>query len=114
MEKIIFFDMDGTIIYKDEITGQPVISQKLKEVLKKVQEKGHKLFIATGRPYAFLAPEILDFGFDGYVLANGSCVLYHGDYIAHTPLNKEDVEELVNEFEKEKLNMYYSIKITHI
>ena len=39
------------------------------------QENGHYVFIATGRPYAFLSQAILNFGFDGFILANGAHVV---------------------------------------
>ncbi|MBS5114395.1 MAG: HAD family hydrolase [Erysipelotrichaceae bacterium] len=103
MGKIIFFDMDGTILYHDEVTGFPVISPRLRMTLKKVQERGHKIFIATGRPYAFLSKDVLDLGFDGYVLTNGACVLYHDQMIYHSPMNISHITPLVQEFEKRKI-----------
>ena len=43
--KIIFFDIDGTLIAMDQDT----ISEKTLEALKRLQEKGVKLCLATGR-----------------------------------------------------------------
>ena len=43
--KLIFFDIDGTIIPED--TG--VIPESTKEAIKKAKENGHLVFINTGR-----------------------------------------------------------------
>ncbi len=43
--KIIFFDIDGTLIAMDQDT----ISEKTLEALKRLQEKGVKLCLATGK-----------------------------------------------------------------
>lgn len=110
MKKVIFFDMDGTLLYRDEETGLPVISKKTKEVLRKVQEKGHLLFIATGRPYAFLDKDVVDFGFDGYVLSNGAVVLYHDHLLYHAPMKKQWVQSLVNDFETRKIEYIMQTK----
>lgn len=45
-KKIIFFDIDGTLI--DEKTD--IIPDSTKEALKKAKENGHLIFINTGRP----------------------------------------------------------------
>ena len=48
--RIIFFDIDGTLV--DQATGQ--ISQTTRQALHRLQEKGILLCIATGRaPVAF-------------------------------------------------------------
>ncbi len=96
MGKIIFLDMDGTLIYSSSFGQDPTMTSYTKKILKKVQEKGHQIFIASGRPYAFLAQEIMDFGFDGFVLANGSVVLYKGKYLINEKLKKDYVMDLIN------------------
>ena len=47
MIKAIFFDVDGTLISK----SRSVMSEGVKAVVKQFQEKGSKLFIASGRHY---------------------------------------------------------------
>ena len=65
MKKAIFFDIDGTLI--DARAGVPHFSPRLRAALNNLQNAGHYIFIATGRPRAFLQKEILDFGFDGFM-----------------------------------------------
>ena len=43
---LIVLDLDGTLL-----TDEKVISEKTKLTLKKAEEKGHHIMIATGRPY---------------------------------------------------------------
>lgn len=112
MNKIIFFDMDGTLLYSENNIN-PIINDETKRILKQVQEKGHLLFIASGRPYAFLAKNVTDFHFDGYVLANGAVALYQGQRLHHIPMERNLVEYVVSEFEKRKIEYilqteYYS------
>ncbi|CAM4063074.1 HAD family hydrolase [Streptococcus penaeicida] len=45
-KKIIALDLDGTLLHRDN-----TISDYTKNVLQKVQEKGHHVVISTGRPY---------------------------------------------------------------
>ena len=47
MIKAIFFDVDGTLISK----SRSVLSEGVIAALKQLQEKGIKLFIASGRHY---------------------------------------------------------------
>lgn len=45
-KKIIAIDLDGTLLRYDS-----TISNYTKEVISKVQAKGHQVVISTGRPY---------------------------------------------------------------
>lgn len=65
-----------------------------------MQAKGEYVFIATGRPYAFLSEDIRNFGFDGFVLMNGSYVQAREKCIYKEPMKKDFVKELVDQFEQ--------------
>ena len=60
--KIIFFDIDGTLIAMDQDT----ISEKTLEALKRLQEKGVKLCLATGRG-PMLVPHFEGVEFDAFL-----------------------------------------------
>ena len=101
MGKYLFFDMDGTLlVYTEE---GPKITEKTKKVLREVQKMGHHLYIASGRPWAFLDDEVKNFGFNGFILANGACVIENGKLMANHPIGKERIQPLVEEFEKRKM-----------
>ena len=55
MIKIIFFDVDGTLISKE----RSYISEKVLVALKQLKEQGIKLFIATGRHYLELGLSLI-------------------------------------------------------
>ena len=97
MKRAIFLDIDGTIL--DCIRGITEITPKVKAVIRMLQKNGDYVFIATGRPYAFLSKAILDFGFDGFILANGAQVIIDNKVIYENPMDKEDVKEITSSFE---------------
>ena len=61
--KILFFDIDGTLI--SESSGE--IPESTKTALKRAQENGHITIINTGRTRALIEPRLQDMGFDGYI-----------------------------------------------
>lgn len=88
--KIIFFDIDGTI-YFPELDG---ITQKVREAITKTRKQGHLCFIASGRPYGYIAKNVREIGFDGYVLANGANIKYQNKDLKTRFLNPIDVKKL--------------------
>ncbi len=101
MKKAVFFDIDGTLL--DCMDGILDITPKVKKMIKSLQENGDYVFIATGRPYALLAKNILNFGFDGFILANGAHVLINNETIHSEPIDKEFIKDLVKAFEKNNI-----------
>lgn len=101
MKKAIFLDIDGTLI--DCFKGILDITPRVKAVIRAIQAKGDYVFIATGRPYAFLSQAIIDFGFDGFILANGAQVIINNKTIYSDYIPRETIESLVKILEKEKI-----------
>jgi len=76
--KIIFLDVDGTIIdYDNHIPESAVVA------IRKAREKGHLVYVCTGRSKAEMPPEIWDIGFDGMIGGNGSYVEHEGQVILY-------------------------------
>ena len=98
MKKVIFFDIDGTLI--DCTRGITEMTPRVKKSIKKLQTDGNYIFIATGRPYAFISEELLKFGFDGFVFTNGAQVVVKEELIYKQEINKEVVNEIIKNFEK--------------
>lgn len=101
MKKAIFLDIDGTLI--DCFNGMTEISPKVKTVIRSLQSKGDYVFIATGRPYAFLSQAILEFGFDGFILANGAQVIINNKTIYSDYLKKDFLKDLISKLEKNNI-----------
>ncbi len=89
--KIIFFDIDGTLVNPQ--TG--LISDKTHHALTRLQERGIKICISTGR-----APsEVPDFGplkFDAYCTYNGSLCFTDNTILHSNPIAAEDVALVLN------------------
>lgn len=89
-KKIIFFDIDGTL-YTHTLGG---ITQNVKDAIAKTRELGHLCFVASGRPYGYIADNVKAIDFDGYVLANGANIKYQGKDLEARYMNYEDVKTL--------------------
>ncbi|MFR7590679.1 MAG: Cof-type HAD-IIB family hydrolase [Longibaculum sp.] len=91
--KIIFFDIDGTL-YTSELGG---ITTAVREAIAKTQALGHLCFVASGRPYGYIAKNVREIGFDGYVLANGANIKYQNQDLEVRAMNYDDVKELCHQ-----------------
>ena len=88
--KIIFFDIDGTLIdmQKKEITERTV------ETLRRLQERGILLCIATGRT-PMTVPRFEGVEFDAFLTFNGSYCYNQKEDIYANPIPAEDVKQLL-------------------
>lgn len=103
MRKIIFFDIDGTIFSHQKRS----ISEKVRQSIKKAKEKGYLCFIASGRPYGYIAENVKAIGFDGYVLANGANIKYREENLVTRYLNAKDVQELYMKVQKRDIEYVF-------
>ena len=93
-KKAIFFDIDGTLI--DITKGQLQMTAKVQAAIMELRAEGHHTFIASGRPYSYLDPELRESGaFDGFVLMNGAAVILDGKTIFSQPLLHDTVMEII-------------------
>ena len=100
--KAIFFDIDGTI----RSFNTKTIPDNTKETLRKLKEKGIKIFIATGRApfHTKFLDDLLDFKFDGYITINGQyCYLNTGEVLNDQILSKKDIEQVLPYFKENKI-----------
>lgn len=89
--KIIFFDIDGTLIDMEK----KQISEKILETLSKLKENGIRICVATGRS-PMLLPRFPGVEFDAYLTYNGSyCFDKHQDIFSH-PLTRKDVYTIMD------------------
>lgn len=88
--KIIFFDIDGTLW--DPSAER--ISDRTREALKKLREKGIVLCIATGRPSVCL-PDFGDLQFDAFCTFNGALCYTDREIIHSDPIAPRDVAKVL-------------------
>lgn len=123
MIKIIFFDIDGTLVNYGTHTITPAVT----DALLQIQKKGIKLFLATGRPN-FVIPKFEGIQFDGALAFNGAYCYDHEGVIYKNPLNKDEIhilqtnakklnkaiayattEEMFSDYFQENLDRYFKM-----
>ena len=88
--KIIFFDIDGTLVDMQN----KKISVKTTEALQRLKENGIKICIATGRSPISL-PKFEGVDFDAYLTFNGSYCYNQSGAIFSNPIRTEDVQRII-------------------
>ena len=68
-KKIIFFDVDGTLV--DVRPVKEMIPESTIQAVRETRSKGNLCYLCTGRSLAEIYPQILDVGFDGIIGAGG-------------------------------------------
>ncbi len=95
MTKALFFDIDGTLVsFKTHSIPSSTI-----EALEAAREKGHKLFIATGRPKAIInnLSELQERNLiDGYITMNGAYCFVEQEVIYKSAIPQEEVKAMAD------------------
>ena len=91
MIKAIFFDIDGTLVS----FNTHKVSNASKIAIKKLKEKGIKVFIATGR-IKLQVDNLDDLEFDGYITANGHDCYVDDKEIYRNAISKETIYSLID------------------
>lgn len=89
--KVLFLDVDGTIIRPDN-----TIEYSTKNAILQVQEKGLDVFFATGRPIHELKELGKKLNIHSFIGYNGSYGIYKGQDLFYNPLNLETVQHLLD------------------
>lgn len=106
MKKVLFFDIDGTLL----VPGEKKIREDIVEALKKIINEGNDVFIATGRCYMQAKNLIDQIGTKNYVCSNGQEVCINGKIIYQSFFSENDVDYLVDIFEKNDINWSYETR----
>ncbi|MGB4659613.1 MAG: Cof-type HAD-IIB family hydrolase [Mobilitalea sp.] len=94
--KIIFFDIDGTILsHRDNSISDSTIS-----AIKQAQANGHLTFINTGRTLAELEDRITEIGFDGYVCGCGTYILHNDSVLLQQTIDAATLPTLIDDLHK--------------
>ena len=88
-KKYVFFDVDGTLM-----DIRSVMEDSTRDSLIKLRERGHEIFLATGRGYFNIPHFIRELGFSGMVLTDGAYVEYNNEVLAHQTMDKSQLDAL--------------------
>ena len=70
MSKLIFLDVDGTLVdYHNRIPESAI------KAIRQAREKGNLVYVCTGRSKAEMQPELWEIGLDRMIGGNGSYVV---------------------------------------
>lgn len=93
MRKALFFDIDGTI-WDDSHR----IPDSTREAFRRMKERGHYLFISSGRTRVFIPDrELLPLGFDGILAGCGTYGEFKGEVKFYHQIPQEEIWR-VNDF----------------
>ncbi|WP_049474109.1 MULTISPECIES: Cof-type HAD-IIB family hydrolase [unclassified Streptococcus] len=101
MSKIIFLDVDGTIVDYDNH-----IPNSARQAIRKARENGHLVYVCTGRSKAEMPDDIWNIGFDGMIGGNGSYVEHKGQILQHQLIPYETAKRAVDWLESRGLEFY--------
>ncbi|MDW8515224.1 Cof-type HAD-IIB family hydrolase [Priestia flexa] len=88
-KKIVFFDIDGTLLDHDK-----KLPESTKQAVNQLKEKGYEVAIATGRA-PFMFKELRDeLGIDTYISFNGQYIVLNGEVLYQNPLDVQELQAL--------------------
>lgn len=82
--KLIFFDVDGTIITRDHRVPSSAV-----QAIHDAQSKGNLCIVNTGRPFTHIEPAVTAIGFDGYICSCGQYILLGDQCLLHDRVDPE-------------------------
>ncbi|MDR0639381.1 MAG: HAD family hydrolase [Spirochaetaceae bacterium] len=93
MKKIVFLDIDGTLMALDQTVPQSAI-----EACRSARKNGHLLYICSGRQSVEIPRHVRAIGFDGVVSAGGASIEADGRNIFQAFMDIGTVTRLVDFF----------------
>ena len=110
-KRYLFFDIDGTLL-----AGGPLgyVPESTRAAIKKLEEAGHFVSIATGRAQFMAEPYMRMLDMQNMVSDGGNGITIGGKLIGIEPLNKADVVALVRECEEKGLTWGLSVDNSNV
>lgn len=107
MIKIVFFDLDNTLL--SHRTNR--IPESAIKAIKQLQRQGILCFLATGRNRCLIPQEVDDLALDGMMTLNGQvCFAQNKEVLYSFPLTPEDQATAVKYFNEKKIGIGISEK----
>lgn len=101
MGKVIFIDIDGTLLdYENKL---PASADR---AIKEARKNGHRVYICTGRSEVEVYDYISDIGLDGMIGGNGSYVKDEDTVVMHQLITLEQCKHIVDWCHSRNLEFY--------
>ncbi len=105
MDKLFFFDIDGTLI--ECSLGIYSILDETKKSMDALKANDNGVFLATGRCKCFIVDGVMEYPFSGYVTCNGACVEYNNKIVYKKNIDAEAIVATVELCKKYGFNFYF-------
>ncbi|GAE34863.1 HAD family hydrolase [Halalkalibacter akibai] len=89
--KILFLDIDGTILTPDDL-----IEESTKEAVKQIKQKGLEVFLATGRPLHEIQEIGEELKIESFIGYNGAYAIHKGRDVFNEPVEATVVDRFLN------------------
>jgi Cof subfamily protein (haloacid dehalogenase superfamily) len=97
----LFFDVDGTLLSEKGTMPESAV-----DALKQAKNRGHKIFLSTGRAYGEILPELWEINFDGMVICGGNTVYLDGSMIFDQVMDRSALQRVVDYLESHRIPYY--------
>ena len=105
-KKYFFFDIDGTLAYGQP--GQRIPPESAKIAVRRLQENGHFVAVATGRAYPNSVEFLNELGLHNMVCDGGNGIVINDELLEVRPLDKKRCIDLINECKEKKIPWAFS------
>lgn len=102
LKKIVFFDIDGTLLDHEK-----KLPASTKKAIKDLQDKGVFVAIATGRAPFMFEPLREELGIDSFVSFNGQFVVFENEVVYRNPLPRAELTRIHQQAENEQKAMVF-------
>lgn len=102
--KIIFFDVDGTLV--TGIDGIEFVPESTKKAIALTRARGNLVYLCTGRSKAEIYDFILDCGIDGVIGAGGGYIEIGDKMLYHKKITTTAINHMVDYFEANNFDYY--------
>lgn len=106
MKKIIFIDVDGTLV-----SGQNKISDQNIQAICKARQNGHKIYLCTGRAKCSIQVLLQQVDFDGFICSSGGYIENHGVCIYSSYIEDSLVQKAINTLNTNQID--YALETTN-
>ena len=90
MKKLVFFDIDGTLVTRNDSIPKSTI-----EAIQQLKQNGNIPVIATGRAPVLMKEVSKKLDIDSYISMNGQYIVHEGEVIYSNPIEMPLVEQVV-------------------
>jgi len=102
MKKIVFFDIDGTLLDHNKM-----LPASTKEAVLALQKNGVYTAIATGRAPFMISYLLEELNINSYVCYNGQYVVFENEVIFRNPIDNQELKKIDDEANKKKHALVY-------